>query len=133
MPIYKQISNHFKFTRFSFFPLHRSGEQLQSFRASDPHVDIDNIEEITYMFIEAGIHMDAVNVEGLTAAQICASRKYIYQSVDMTIGTFFSISLLSRSHPSAAFSPMINSHTMNFTFFLYPFFRFSMRFLRLRP
>lgn len=42
---------------------------------SDPQVDIDTIREITDMFIEAGIHMDAVNVEGLTAAQICTSRK----------------------------------------------------------
>lgn len=41
----------------------------------DPQVDIDTIKEITDMFIEAGIHMDAVNVEGLTAAQICTSRK----------------------------------------------------------
>lgn len=68
----------FLFAHFIRFP-----EQLQSFRAADPHVDIDNIEEITFMFIEAGIHMDAVNVEGLTAAQICASRKctirYIHQ------------------------------------------------------
>lgn len=42
----------------------------------DPQVDIDTIKEITDMFIEAGIHMDAVNVEGLTAAQICTSRKH---------------------------------------------------------
>lgn len=47
-----------------------------SFRMPDPQVDIDTIKEITDMFIEAGIHMDAVNVEGLTAAQICTSRKY---------------------------------------------------------
>ena len=46
-----------------------------SFRMPDPQVDIDTIKEITDMFIEAGIHMDAVNVEGLTAAQICTSRK----------------------------------------------------------
>lgn len=37
----------------------------------DPQVDIDTIKEITYMFIEAGIHMDAVNVEGQTATQKC--------------------------------------------------------------
>lgn len=98
MPIHCK-SNHLKFTRFFshkllLSPLRLSGKQLQSFRASDPHVDIDNIEEITYMFIEAGIHMDAVNVEGLTAAQICASRKYINQSGAIAIGTvFFSLSL----------------------------------------
>lgn len=42
-----------------------------SFRMPEPQVDIDTIKEITDMFIEAGIHMDAVNVDGLTAAQIC--------------------------------------------------------------
>lgn len=42
----------------------------------DPQVDIDTIKEITHMFIEAGIHMDAVNVDGLTAAQICTSCMY---------------------------------------------------------
>lgn len=41
----------------------------------DPQVDIDTIKEITEMLIEAGIHMDAVNVEGLTAANICTSRE----------------------------------------------------------
>lgn len=41
----------------------------------DPQIDIDVIKEITDMFIEAGIHMDAVNVEGLTAVQNCTSRK----------------------------------------------------------
>lgn len=44
----------------------------------DPQVDIDTIREITDMFIEAGIHMDAVNVEGLTAAQNCTSRKFVF-------------------------------------------------------
>lgn len=42
----------------------------------DPQVDIDTIREITDMFIESGIHMDAVNIDGLTAAQICTSRMY---------------------------------------------------------
>lgn len=41
----------------------------------DPQIDIDVIKEITDMFIEAGIHMDAVNVEGVTAVQNCTSRK----------------------------------------------------------
>lgn len=34
-------------------------------------------EEITKLFIEAGIHLDAVNCESVTAAQICTSRKYL--------------------------------------------------------
>lgn len=50
--------------------------QLQNFRASDP-LEMYNIEEITDMFIDAGVHVDAVNVEGLTAAQICTARKSI--------------------------------------------------------
>lgn len=53
------------------------GRLQLSFRTSEPQVDIDTIREITDMFIEAGIHMDAVNVEGLTAAQICTSREYL--------------------------------------------------------
>lgn len=53
----------------------------------DPQVEIDTIKEIADMFIEAGIHMDAVNIEGLTAAQICTSRKH------QSISRFFSIFL----------------------------------------
>lgn len=34
------------------------------------------VEEITDLFIEAGIHVDAVNVDGLTAGQLCVSREY---------------------------------------------------------
>lgn len=70
----------------------------------DPQVDIDTIKEITDMFIEAGIHMDAVNVEGLTAAQICHhTRKHLINHhiyctnlpmlmfIDTCIFLFFSI------------------------------------------
>lgn len=71
--------NHLRFAVISYFthsPLFPNPFELQlSFRMPDPQVDIDTIKEITDMFIEAGIHMDAVNVEGLTAAQICTSRK----------------------------------------------------------
>lgn len=70
------INSNARVSSFShILPLHF--KQLQSFRASNPHFDIDNIDEITSIFIAAGIHMDAVNIEGLTAAQICASRKCI--------------------------------------------------------
>lgn len=50
--------------------------QLQTARLLDSQVDIDIVEEITDMFIEAGIHLDAINIEGLTAAQLCISREY---------------------------------------------------------
>ncbi|XP_055311305.1 protein fem-1 homolog B isoform X3 [Sitodiplosis mosellana] len=70
-------------------PLHTLTATL-SFRMPDPQVDIDTIREITDMFIEAGIHMDAVNVEGLTAAQICTSpfiqvllRRYEFNEVSL--------------------------------------------------
>lgn len=42
----------------------------------DAQVDMDTIKEITDMFIDAGIHMDAVNADGLTASQIWTSRKH---------------------------------------------------------
>lgn len=51
--------------------------QLQTSRSPDPQTDLDIVSDITDLFIEAGIHMDAVNIEGLTAAQICISRKKI--------------------------------------------------------
>lgn len=49
----------------------------------EPQIDIDVIKEITDMFIEAGIHMDAVNVEGLTAVQNCTSRKHITMQLNI--------------------------------------------------
>lgn len=59
----------------------------------EPQVDIDTIKEITDEFIEAGIHMDAVNVEGLTAAQICTSRKYpAYPSLSLINSIFHGFS-----------------------------------------
>lgn len=57
----------------------------------DPQIDIDVIKEITDMFIEAGIHMDAVNVEGLTAVQNCTSRKF-YKAIQQNVGPFFEFS-----------------------------------------
>lgn len=56
----------------------------------EPQIDIDTIREITDMFIEAGIHMDAVNIDGLTAAQI-ASRMYF---VIFVLPTYLKISFV---------------------------------------
>lgn len=55
--------------------------QLQTVRLPDAQVDVVVVEEITDLFIDAGIHLDAVNVEGLTATQSCVSRKY-YQRLN---------------------------------------------------
>lgn len=33
------------------------------------------VKEITEIFIEAGIHLDAVNVDGLKASQVCVQSK----------------------------------------------------------
>lgn len=41
----------------------------------DTHVNSDKIQEIIEMLIEAGIHMDAVNADGMTAARICTTCK----------------------------------------------------------
>lgn len=48
--------------------------QLQNFR-SMTSTQILNVEKIVDLFIEAGIHVDAVNIDGLTATQICVARK----------------------------------------------------------
>lgn len=37
---------------------------------------VEVVEEITELFIHAGIHLDGVNIDGLTAAQLCTSCKY---------------------------------------------------------
>lgn len=41
-----------------------------------PQVDLEKIQEIVEMFIEAGMHMDAVNVDGVTAASICTTSEF---------------------------------------------------------
>lgn len=53
--------------------------QLQIARLNEANVDILTVTEITDMFIEAGIHIDAVNIDGLTAAQLCVTRKFGHQ------------------------------------------------------
>lgn len=64
--------------------------QLQwSVRVPEPQIDIDVIKEITDMLIDAGIHMDAVNVEGLTAVQNCTSRKFRNAKHNMFLGHNF--------------------------------------------
>lgn len=39
---------------------------------------LEVVEEITELFVKSGIHLDAVNVHGLTAAQLATSRKFPY-------------------------------------------------------
>lgn len=64
--------------------------QLQTARLQEAQVDIVVVEEITDLFIEAGIHLDAVNIEGLTAAQLCVSRKLLEScEISHQHGTFY--------------------------------------------
>lgn len=53
-------------------PLHTLTSTLQTLRPLSQDL-ITVVEEITNIFLEAGVHLDAVNIDGLTAAQICSS------------------------------------------------------------
>jgi len=56
-------------------PLHVLSSTFQIYRPASTEV-LSRVEEITKLFIDAGIHLDSVNYEGKTAAQICTSRKF---------------------------------------------------------
>lgn len=54
-------------------PLHILASTLQTARSNEHNDIITTIEEIIKLFVESGIHLDAVNNDGLTAAQLCTS------------------------------------------------------------
>lgn len=58
-------------------PLHTLTSTLQTARTSAADM-LSTVEEITKMFIKSGVHLDAVNIDGLTAAQICSSSKFFF-------------------------------------------------------
>lgn len=53
-------------------PLHTLTSTLQTVRPLTPEI-LKLVEEITNLFLAAGVHLDAVNIDGLTAAQTCTS------------------------------------------------------------
>lgn len=55
-------------------PLHTLAYTFQVFRPALNGLQA-KVEEITKLFIDAGIHLDSVNCEGQTAARNCTSRK----------------------------------------------------------
>lgn len=55
--------------------------QLQTARLQEAQVDLIVVEEITDLFIDAGIHLDAVNIEGLSASQLCTARKCMHKPI----------------------------------------------------
>lgn len=56
-------------------PLHTLAYTFQVFRPASNDLLI-KVEEITKLFIDAGIHLDSVNCEGQTAARNCTSREF---------------------------------------------------------
>lgn len=55
-------------------PLHTLAFTFQAFRPASAEL-LAKVEDITKLFIEAGIHLDSVNSEGQTAAKNCTSSK----------------------------------------------------------
>lgn len=53
---------------------HLPSPQLHTSRTPDSQM-LEVVEEITNLFVKSGIHLDAVNVHGLTASQLATSRK----------------------------------------------------------
>lgn len=47
--------------------------QIQTARS--PFKLLETVEEIAELFIHAGVHLDGVNIHGLTAIQLCTSGK----------------------------------------------------------
>lgn len=56
-------------------PLHTLAYTFQVFRPASNDL-LCKVEEITKLFIDAGIHLDSVNCEGQTAARNCTSREF---------------------------------------------------------
>lgn len=56
-------------------PLHTLTSTIQTMRPLN-YDSLSLVEEITDLFLKAGIHLDAVNVSGLTASQMCTSSEY---------------------------------------------------------
>lgn len=60
-------------------PLHTLASTFQIYRPATSEM-LQMVEDIVKLFIDAGVHLDAVNYENLTAAQVCTSRKFFLQS-----------------------------------------------------
>lgn len=56
-------------------PLHTLASTFQIYRPASNEM-LQMVEDIVKLFINAGVHLDAVNCENLTAAQVCTSREY---------------------------------------------------------
>jgi Fem-1 homolog b len=57
-------------------PLHTLAITFPAFRPSTADM-LGKAEEITKLFINAGIHLDSVNIDGNFASRVCSSRKYL--------------------------------------------------------
>lgn len=57
-------------------PLHTLSSTFQIYRPASSEM-LAMVEDICKLFISAGVHLDAVNCENLTASQVCTSRKFL--------------------------------------------------------
>lgn len=57
-------------------PLHTLASTFQNFRLASAELLL-KVEDITKLFINAGIHLDSVNCDGQTASRNCSSSKFI--------------------------------------------------------
>lgn len=61
-------------------PLHTLASTFPLFRPVTEEL-IHRAEEITKLFVDAGIHLDSVNTENQTAAKTCSSRKLLHKFI----------------------------------------------------
>lgn len=69
-------------------PLHTLASTFQVYRPATSEM-MTRVEEICKLFIDAGIHLDSVNVDGATAARNCSARKFYAKFPVLFIATAF--------------------------------------------
>ncbi len=57
-------------------PLHTLAATFQIYRPASSET-LAMVEDICKLFIAAGVHLDSVNIDNLTASQVCTSREYL--------------------------------------------------------
>lgn len=89
-------------------PLHTLAATFQVYRPASNEMHT-KVEEITKLFIDAGIHLDSVNCDGQTAARNCSSSEFLALHCTMTHSHIYSLAL------SDHLEAFIKRHEINFT------------------
>lgn len=69
-------------------PLHTLAASFQVFRIASSE-QLSKVEEITKLFIDAGIHLDSVNCDGQTASSNCSSSKFFLPKTSFLITNYY--------------------------------------------